>query len=78
MVLPDLLLLKFNIADIIYKTGKFLVDRQNFEIAEDQLKVARELQAKGPTDVKKVVPTTTVKRTDPMEFYRNRIEKEDV
>lgn len=66
------------IVDIIYKTGKFLVDRQNFEIAEDQLKVARELQAKGPTDVKKVVPTTTVKRTDPMEFYRNRIEKEDV
>ena len=66
------------IADIIYKTGKFIVDRQNFEIAEDQLKVARELQAKGPTDVKKVVPTTTVKRTDPMEFYRNRIEKEDV
>ena len=66
------------IGDIIYKTGKFLVDRQNFEIAEDQLKVARELQAQGPTDVKKVVPTTTVKRTDPMEFYRNRIEKEDV
>ena len=66
------------IADLIYKVSKLNVDRQNFEIAEDQLKVARELQAQGPTDVKKVVPTTTVKRTDPMEFYRNRIEKEDV
>ena len=66
------------IVDIIYKTGKFIVDLQNFEIAENQLKLAKELQEQGPTDLKKVIPTTNIKRTDPMEFYRNKIEKEDV
>lgn len=66
------------IADIFYKVSKLNVDRQNFEIAEDQLNAARELQVQGPTDIKKVIPKTTVKKTDAVSFYNNKIEKEDV